>query len=301
MSNQQFYSTFNAEEIAPEVSRPVAAQIGGVTSINLSQDNANVSTSGHAAVSVNDLSPYSPDDWRSTDRNSNGMPTSKITADSVVEIDGLTSKVGVLVRAGVLAETPEGYVLASELQKGSADSTSPENAVKVADSADMPEEVVSAVESAIKPFDQSTLDVGLAHSISVATGEMDMANVVQSVAQRSGLDPEEAAQRVGFVVQAYQAQADSYLVKQGVPQEELGQFYEFCKQGPNKGDLRGAIEKQMYGRDMSAWKGLVNRYMNTVPPDTDALEKHGLPVKGDQVKIQGVWMNVKTAARIGLI
>jgi hypothetical protein len=303
MSNYNSYSAFESTEEAAE---PVAtggitaSNVGGVTSTTFNGTETSTDIHQYAAVSASDLSPYEDSDWRSTARNQHGLPTNQITADSVVEVDGIASKVAVFVKAGVMVETPEGFALASETgipQNGPAD----EPAESSADAATMPDESAAAINEALEPFDQSALDAGLAQSISVAIGDSDIAAVVKGVAQRSGMEPAEVSQRVNSVVQTYQTQTDSHLGKLGIPAGELPEFYEFCKQSQNKSALRTAIQDQMYARSMAGWKPLVATYFDKVAPDSGTLAARGFSVKGDQVRIKGNWMNIKAAARSGMI
>ncbi|WP_157112250.1 hypothetical protein [Pandoraea faecigallinarum] len=299
MSDYNSYSTYvPTDETAAPTTGPTTRVTGGTTSITLNGNEAKSNFSQHAEVSASDLSPYSADDWRSTARNSMGFPTNNITSDSVVEISGMNAKVGDFIKAGVLRETADGFALASSDSAGDTDEGTEETSP---DAATMPEEVASAVDAAVEPFDQSTLDVGLAHAIAAATGDMAIEDVVLGVAQRSGMDPSQAGERVQFVMDAYQAQTDNFLTKNGLNADELPAFYDWAKQSGQKAMLTTAIQQQAYGRDMSAWKPLIAGFMRGVAPNLGALQANGYEVNGNLVRIDGKWMNVKAAAKAGFI
>ncbi|MEK6366626.1 MAG: hypothetical protein V4803_30840 [Burkholderia gladioli] len=277
---------------------PKATLVGGVTSIVLSGNESVASDSNYGSVSASDLSAFDGDDWRSTARDRMGLPTNNITADSVVNLAGMNGRVGDFVKAGVLRETPDGFVLASE---GAPEVTQEGAEEANPDAASMPEEVAQGVDKAVEPFDDSTLDAGLAIGIAAATGDMTVEDIVSGVAQRSGMEPSDAAQRVQFVIEAYQTQADDYLTRNGLGAEELPAFYAWAKQSGNKAALTAAIQQQAYGRDMSGYKPLITSFMQSVAPTLSALDANGYERKGNLVLIDGKWMDVKAAARAGLI
>ncbi|WP_017235352.1 hypothetical protein [Pandoraea sp. B-6] len=307
MSDYSSYSTYvPTEETALPSTGPTTRVVGGTTSITLNGNDSVSNTSEYASVSAGDLSSYESSDWRSTARDPMGLPTNNITPASVVVIAGMSAKVGDFIKAGILRETSDGFALtSSDSQNGPRQDT--EEATEEGgeeanpDAAMMPEEVASAVDTAVEPFDQSTLDAGLAHAIAAATGDMAVEDVVMGVAQRSGMDPSQAGERVQFVIDAYQAQTDNYLTSNGLGADELPAFYEWAKQSGQKAGLTAAIQQQAYARDMSAWKPLIAGFMRGVAPNLGALQANGYEVNGDLVRIDGTWMNVKAAAKAGLI
>ncbi|MHA6868705.1 hypothetical protein, partial [Ralstonia pseudosolanacearum] len=211
--------------------------VGGTTSITFRADGGATTTATRGAVSASDLTPFAADDWRSTARNEFGNPVSKITEDSVVEIDGMSAQVGTLVKAGVLVETADGFVLASkEAPQGAAEDTGEETQ---AEPGAMPAEIVDAVNSALDGMNDSTVQKAGSIGIAAAVGDMTIEDVSAAIALDTGMEPTEAAQRTQFVVDAYQAQADHFITSHlGIPSGDLQNFYEFCRQPENKGALQ---------------------------------------------------------------
>lgn len=304
-----FYQVSPADETttvqveAPQAYQNTSTRVaGGVTSINFRGDSGTLSTSQSNTVSASDLTPFSEGDWRATARNSYGNPTSKITEDCVVEIDGMNAQVGMLVKAGILVETPDGFVKATQ---GATEGATQEDTQ--AEPGAMPAETVDAINSAMDGLSDSSVQRAGSLGIAAAVGDSSMDEVVAGIARDTGMEPAEAAQRVDFVKDAYQAQADHYITSGlGISAGELQDFYEFCRQPANKGALQTAVQQQVFGNSMSGYKPLVDSYMNNVAPSTRALEANGFETKtgpkGEElVKIQGQWMPTKVAAKVGLI
>ncbi|KVH12220.1 hypothetical protein WS85_12850 [Burkholderia anthina] len=270
MGNYNSYSTYVPSEDTTAIpdTGPTTRVAGGTSSVVFRDGQAIATESKHASASVGDLSAYGEGDWRATARSGTGFPTNRIEADTVVSINGMNASVGAFVKAGILRETDGGYVLPGEEARAVTPSGTSGNddeaAVETArDAAVMAEEVAQGVDAATDPFDQSTLDAGLAHAIAAATGDMSVEDVVQGVAQRSGMEPAEVGQRVQFVIDAYQAQADGYLTSNGLSAEQVPQFYEWAKKGSNKAALTTAIQQQAYARSMAGWKPLIAAFKRT--------------------------------------
>ncbi|MCL1620171.1 hypothetical protein [Ralstonia pseudosolanacearum] len=311
----EFYQVASTDEASTPINIPTAPPpahqnastkvVGGTTSITFRADGGATTTTTRGSVSASDLTPYSDDDWRSTAKNSYGNPTSKITADSVVEIDGLNAQVDMFVKAGVLMETPDGFELASKVApQGTNGDTEEETQVE---SGVMPAEIVDAVNSALDGMNDSTVQKAGSIGIAAAVGDMTIEDVSAAIALDTGMEPTEAAQRTQFVVDAYQAQADHFITSHlGIPSGDLQNFYEFCRQPENKGALQTAVQQQVFGNSMAAFKPLVESYMSNVAPSARALVSRGFETKtapnGEElVRIRGQWMPTKVAAKIGLI
>ncbi len=138
-------------------------------------------------------------------------------------------------------------------------------------------------------------------------GDISMEDIAVGVARSTGMELAEAQGRTQFIIDAYQAQADSFLASQmGLSPADLQDFYQFAREPGNKDALRVALEGQLYGNSMSGWRPLIARYTDQVAPSGDALQARGFETKvtaeGEQmVRIQGVWMSTRAAARAGLI
>lgn len=306
----------SASDVAPVVPQTLANS-GGSHSISINGSGSVATSFGTSSVDTGkDLSPFSQDDWRSTARTPYGTPTNEITEKTFVHIGGISAQVSTLVQAGVLVKQGEGFVLKGEespnapSEDGSQDQ--PKEPLKAAESddtsmGDMPTEVVEAINSAMDGLPDFAVQKGGTLGIAFALGDASFDDIVTGIAQGSGMAPEETSQRVQFVMSAYQAQADNYITGSGgITSADIPDFYDFCRKSENKGALQDAIQKQVYGNSMTAWKPLIDKFMSGTAPSVATLRANGFetksgPVGEELVRIQGVWMNSQAAARAGLI
>lgn len=152
-------------------------------------------------------------------------------------------------------------------------------------------------------FDDNTLEAGLSLGISHLAGDVDFNAVVRKLSMGSGIEPSDASQRAQFILGTYQQQADSYLAKQGIGKEDLPAFYEFAK--TQKSALLGALNKHIRQGNLADYKPLVSKFLSSTAPSVEALRANGFQTrtvdKQDQVRINGVWLGLKAAARANLI
>ncbi|MHA6864499.1 hypothetical protein [Ralstonia pseudosolanacearum] len=307
----QFYQTAQTDESITAADIPLTPPpthqnistkaSGGVTSISFKGDQTSTINTKHGEVSARDLTPYAADDWRSTARNSLGHPTSKITEQTVVEVDGMSAEVGILVKAGVLIETKDGDFVRA------AQAAPQEQQQETLEPGAMPADVVDAVNSALDGMSDSTVQKAGSLGVAAAVGDMPVEEVVTALARDSGIEPAEMAQRFSFAQAAFQSQADNFITKHlGIPEGDLQNFYEFVRQPEHKGALQNAIRQQVQGNSMAAYKPLVDSYYANSAPSAAALQRNGFETKTDHdgrelVRIQGQWMPLKVAAKTGLI
>ncbi|NUU69508.1 hypothetical protein HTZ98_01545 [Ralstonia solanacearum] len=287
--------------------------VGGTHSITINGGDARYGSSGVQSFSAaEDFSVFDAGDWRSTARSAHGFPTNEITEESVVTIGGVSSPVKVFVTTGILQKQGDQYVLAGGQQSQQGQQQTPQqqqqdDEAPSDDAATFPSGLDEAMNAAAEPFSQPTYDNGVALGLAAAMGEGDLDSVVAGVAKNSGMEPGDVQERAGFIVNAFQAQADNFITgRLGVSAGDLDDFYEFARQPENKGALRTALNGQLYGGTMAAWRPLVDRYMSNVAPSSAALKARGFETKtsgnGEElVRIQGAWMTTKAAAKAELI
>ena len=301
MSNYASHNTYQPPEEAQEFYHSPSIQHTGETiSVSVRDGQVSASVSTKDSVRSSELTPYSESDWRSTALKPSGFPATEITSDTIVTLYGQQGRVQDFVRAGVLQETSNGFeMIGSE----SAQSESLESSIDHPDAASLPQEMAQTIDVALEPFNQSTLDAGLSLALSSVTGDVDFSAVVRNVAMRSGLEPKDVQQRVQFTIDAYQAQTDNYVTRNGITKGDLEGFYEFCQ--ANKRELTAVLQQQMYQRDMSGWKGLISRFQSSTAPSLEVLQENGFQTrtlaKEAEVRINGIWMTIGAAAKAGLI
>jgi hypothetical protein len=107
--------------------------------------------------------------------------------------------------------------------------------------------------------------------------------------------------RVGTsaLVSQFQAQADALLTKHGADPQ---QAYAWMRQHRSE-ELANAVRQQVYGRKLGAWKPLIDSFLNSNSPSMDAVKHGGFETKTeggiDMVNVDGQWMAITTAARLG--
>ncbi len=293
--------------------------VGGSHTITINGGDARYTSSGVQSFSAaEDFSVYGAEDWRSTARSAQGFPTNEIGEDSVVTIGGISSPVKVFVTTGILQKQGDQFVLAGGQQahataaQGNADAEQQQQdqqqqQAQGDDSAAIPDDVAQAMNAAAEPFSQPVYDNGVALGMAHALGDIPLENVAAGVAKNSGMSPEDVAPRAQFIIDSFQAQADNFITgRLGLAAGDLDDFYSFAREPANKGALRDALNGQLYGGSMAAWRPLVDRYISSTAPSAAALKSRGFETKqgadgADLVRINGTWMSLKAAARAGLI
>jgi hypothetical protein len=300
MADYQSYSTYVAPEESQETPyrEPVARDTGVVTSVTVRNgEMASEVSHNTRSIKASELTPYESSDWRSTALKPSGTPAREILPETIVSLGGTQGRVQDFVAAGILQEGPGGYELAPAIDE------SPQAQEDLSDTPGMPQEIVNGMDAAMEVFDDKTLEAGVSLGISHLTGEVDFNAVVRKLAMGSGKEPGDVQQRAQFILGAYQAQADSYLAKQGIGKEDLQDFYEFTR--TRKGDMRAALEQQIRQSNLSGWKPLVSKFLSSTAPSLQALQENGFQTKTvdnvAQVRIQGMWMSLKAAAKAGYI
>lgn len=300
-------------EADQRTSQAITSREGGTYSVTIDGSGSRSSFSSVSTVNTaEDFSAFDEGDWRSTARTEQGSPTNEITKDSVVTIGGVTAKVETFAATGILQKQGDQYVLTGSKASGGQPQqgkTGQEQQQQQQgnDTALMPRDVVETIDRAVEGMSQATVQSGMALGVAAAVGDISVEDVAAGVARHTGLDPADAAQRTGFIIEAYQAQTDQFLTsRMGLSPEGLPGFYEWAKQPENKSALQEAIKGQLYGNSMAGWRPLVGKYFATVSPSTDALKSRGFETKHASdgttlVRIQGQWMSVASAASAGFI
>lgn len=272
----------------------------GAVQITMSGDGqTSLTTRGKNSFSTSDLGKDTHgDSWKATAISAKGLPTSTITAESVVTLGGIQGRVRDFVSAGRLREVSPG-----QFEEASQEATQ-ENAEETPqDAAVMPEEVRAAVNAAIEPLPAHARPAVVSLVANMATGDTTMEQVVSRFVAESGIHPDDARQRIEFSMKAHQAQTDAYLVhREGIPASELPQFYDAVRKNPR--GMKSAMLRQANG-SMSGWRELVAKYnVRTVPPMANVV-RAGLETRNisgtPEVKIGNVWCSIHGATRAGLI
>lgn len=283
----------------PLVNRPqsgpsVQASVGGV--VTVSGSNA-VVTPSVSSFDTGNLTG-SETNFLATARNGFFPARGNLTPDSVVSYQGIETSLAILEAIGVVRRTAGGYE-AVESQGDVAREQKPNQQDDPEGVEYFAQETESAIAKAIEPVPQAFYDNAVAQ---VLTEGLDAVNF-NDLAYQSGMTPSEARQRAEMVLQAFSDQADQIVMSFGL--KNPADVWEWAAtEQPEK--FANARRQIAFGRNTSALRSLVQEYMNTVPPTTEALRRGGFEVRTDSkgeviFNYKGRWMTPEAATLAGLI
>ena len=161
---------------------------------------------------------------------------------------------------------------------------------------------MAQVNTLLEPLPQSALDSIVAHTAAVVAGKLSNASLVAKFATLSGISLADAGQRLTVINAVYQAQTDQTLqTRHSIGPADKADFFQWCRTHKS-GQMKDAFQRQMHGSDVSGWAPLANQWLAINPPSMEAIKASGrIPVRGQEIFIEGQWMSPKAAARAGLI
>jgi len=306
--NFQRYSAFPTSKDAPAQasSYTPARTVGETQRATFTDGVLTQGTDTSARATGTDTSAFAGSaGFEATARNPNGVPVTALLPTTLVTLDGVQAPVSSFVAAGRLARGADGTyreATAAELAQRTAAEVAPAD---TADILPMEPDSMAAVNAALEPVPQHSFDGLAAVGVGVALGTIDPAVLALKFTEVSGLGGEDAAQRIGFVQAAYQAQADHALTgRGGISADDLPAFYEWAREN-RRGELQQAIQKQVSQHDVSGYRALAERWQEATPPTIQALASAGFLVRNlgrtDEVFIGGHWMTPGAAAKVGLV
>lgn len=108
---------------------------------------------------------------------------------------------------------------------------------------------------------------------------------------------------VDFIYDQYEHQVRGYVTRNGIHQNDLQSFYQFCRENPRQ--FTEVLQQQMYQHDMRGWRGMINRFQSNYAPSLGVLQANGFETRTSgsepEERVGGIWMSVKGAAKAGLI
>jgi hypothetical protein len=245
--------------------------------------------------------------------NNAGSPTALRTNSVSVEIEpgNPASRVslGAAVNLGYLTLTPSGdYV---ETASGSdKQAQQPQDAPKEPESALFDGGQEQAFGEAIADVPQVLYDSAMTQAANLAASSGSVEEVINALSKitadlssQSGVPSETLIKAQQIAQQQFQRQADATIKALGVDPQEL---YKWAKENQAQA-LGRAVRDQVSVRSVEGYKALAKTYLTKVAPSTQVLQQNGYAIKEakpgqeEMVQIDGMWLSVKTAARIGLV
>jgi hypothetical protein len=237
-------------------------------------------------------------------------PTRDINDDTLITLGGTQGRAKDFYNAGLLDKDERGnFVSPYDKSHPRGEPVEPQAAPQEtpSDIAQMPSDLVAALDATVEGFAQGTVNAAVASGIGAAVGDLDFSVVAEGLARNTGIELADAQQRVAFAQQAYESQVRAYLSgpRIGLDAGDVEDLVGWAQEKA-KGDLKDAIQRQIYGQDMSGWRKLAAAYSREAAPTMESLQQAGFAVKrsddGDEiVRVNGAWLSVKVAAKMGLI
>lgn len=302
MSNDAFQSfqTYQAQPATPEPTSSHGNRFCETANrVTFVDGVMTETTAGTDKATTAELNPWhGTDSFAATARNPNGTAATEIRPTTLVTIDGVQAAVSSWVAQGRLHKAPDG----SYQEAAGTPEAAP---VDTSDVMPMDAQAMDAVNAALDTVDQGSLDGLMATGVAVAVMDMDPRTLEHKFSRVSGLGGEDAAQRLGTMQAAYQAQADTALMsRSGLSAADLPAFYAWAKQN-HRGELQQAVHRQLQAHDVSGYRSLADRWFSSTPPSLKAIQAAGLPVRNlgqrDEVFVSGQWMTPAAAAKVRLL
>jgi hypothetical protein len=302
----------------------VSAHDGAITRVNMGADHERPSygsvpeTDGESTraldggiqrVNMSDLGPASG--VLATARHPQlGHAPAQLTDTTLVEIGGMQLQLKEAARLGFVHRDAQGNFseIGSAPRKGASAS-----AVADPQPVEQPKQEAADQDDGPQAFapDSEALVAYLAKAVPPELQTSIVQQVVEKgidgldlkAASLTDLSPDQLRTTVDGVSRAFQAQADSWLHEQGF--QDHSSFYEWAReQHPDK--TAAAMRTFVASRNPKVFSGLLQAYRQSVMPSTESLVREGYQVRTEKdgsrvVKIDGQWLSVAAAAKLGLV
>jgi hypothetical protein len=307
MSDYASYQTYQApseESAQAPVQSRVDADAGMTTRVIIRNGVSTVEQTTSRGITGAELNPHHGDgSVFETARSKHSIGLQEITDETLLTINGVQATAKFFKAEGYIHQTADGKWVEGSGQAEAAPEAAPE--ADTSNDLSMPGEVAEAVDRALDGVADSNIDPLVATGIAVATGQADLAILARKMVQWSGATPQEAATRIATMQQAYQMQADSAITSRTpVSAADLPHLYAWAKQAA-PAELRCAVQSQIHSNDFSGYRALAERYLASNPPSLNAVRAAGIEVRTEgkvpEVFLEGRWITLPTAARLGMI
>lgn len=306
MSNFQSVQNYEAPADAAIYRAPLVNADAGTT-IRVVEVNGETTISEDrrgSRASAAELNPhYNDGTVFATAKSRNGTFVRSITEETLITINGVQASCKNFEEAGLIHRDASGaFVEGPSAEAAEASKETPEETGGV-DELHMPDDVITEVHRAFDTLQDHHVDPILAMGVAATMGQMDFTQVAAKLVNFSGTRPAEAEGQVEYVRAAYQEQANAAVsARCGIAPEDIGDFWAYCKEN-HSGSLRDAVNEQLHRGSMGGYRALAGRYMAANPPTLAAVKAGGYETRSlgatPEVLIDGKWMTVQIAARLG--
>jgi hypothetical protein len=240
-----------------------------------------------------------------------GHAPSRLTDDSVVTYQGVQMRLGEAVRLGLVSRSAAGdYSDATDVStkppQGSDEKQPDENKQPEAKDSDKDQDGPQAfdpdsekmfayvVEQIPEPLRMGVVE----KMIESGVDGLDL-----TAAAHSNMTPEAYRASLSGIANRYQAQADQFVQQQGFNDTQA--FYDWARE-TRPAETKDAMRQFVLGRNPKVFSDLVQAYRQSVMPSNESLRANGYDIRPQRdgttlVNIDGQWMSVASAAKLGLV
>jgi hypothetical protein len=296
-------TTWQAEEAPPQSEIPassgpsIRADVGTIKSSLIGQEQTTVHRNNPT-----EITPV-PEDIFSTARNNFGSPTGDRSPSTTIELEpgnpGSRVTIQVAESLGFITKNEYGQYIQVTQPQGT-----PEGSISQHEGPELFEpQQEAAINAQIADIPEPIFNEAMAKAAASVALNGDIEDFSASVSSTTGIPVEQLQASKDALVTAFQGQADAAIHKLGVDPQDL---YDWARENHPQ-ELARAVREQIFGRSLTAYRELAKNYLQSVPPSLKAIGAH-FPIKPasgkgtrDMVTINGIQMEVTTAARLGLI
>lgn len=232
-----------------------------------------------------------------------GMP---LTPKSVVSIGGIDTSLAAAEQLGYVARNASGDYYETGLtvqgQQEQAQRQEREQASQAQEDAVIfNEQHLAKIDELIEKIPQQQYDATIASAISNGVESIDF----NALADTLGTNHADAVARSEFIIASYRGQADAAVLPiLGNAEDAAEHFYTWCETEYPR-EHQKALRSLLLAHSTADFKALAQQYMTQTVPDAAALAAGSFETKqvgGESfVKIGGMWVTQRSAARTGLI
>ncbi len=236
-----------------------------------------------------------------TARDVFGTPARELTPKTLVEVDGVQVALSVAESIGLVRRDESGrYVEATADERRAHEAPSQQD-----DAVQQPEPFAEEQERTlgglVRDVPAPILDAVLTDIAIKAAETDDLAVNLEEIVSTTGMTPEAATAFVEQAAPLFQAQARAALID---VHADPDQFLAWAREN-RPDELKAAIVNHVRLRSTAGYRALAQTYLRNTVPNIEDLRRFGYEARTeagqDMVKVDGIWMTTRAAARQGRI
>jgi hypothetical protein len=235
-----------------------------------------------------------------TARRPDGGVAGQLNASSVVLIDGVETNLATAERMGYVSRNVDGnYVETGRSTEAQQSGNQADQQSGADDIVGLHPEAAETINQLIADMPQYAYDAAVQKAIHFGLESLDY----RQLGDHMNTTPEDAQQRVGFILQNYRAAADSAL--KGIIGNDVSDFHDWAAENATKAQAAAMVDLVLAG-NMSKFKALAVQFQRAVNPTDAALKQAGFETKTEKdgtrmIRVNGMWTSLAAAVKLGLV